>query len=164
VLTSKQYELVGKLAIHFNDLEIALEICVVNLMGAESLTLALRIVRSQRSFDRKRSMLSEILKAMEEESEPIRAAAKRVAIHLQEVKAVAQERNTVVHSHVHEERHSGETVLRTTGYEVVSDEMLAEFIERVHAATLTLYDLANQLVAELSAERFEKEQRLRGSN
>ncbi len=163
MLTSKQYELVGRLTIHFNDLETAIEICVVNLMGAESLTIALRVVQSQRNFDGKLRLLSEILKAMDGESEPTSVAAKGVAQQLVEAKAVADERNKVIHSRVHEERRSGETFLRNAGYHIVSDEMLSQLIERIDAAKLALYLHHNRLVAELGDERFQNEQRLRGS-
>jgi hypothetical protein len=155
MLTPKQYELVGRLTIDFSDLETAIEICAANLMGADSIFVALRVVRSAKTLDGRLSMLKEILNGLARECESFEPLVKDVLLQIERVYGLKDKRNKVVHSQSYEDRASGETVLRNPKREVVSEQHVVELIEDISATTLAVYDAANKLVAQISYEAFE---------
>jgi hypothetical protein len=64
MLTPKQYQLIGNLTLHFNEIELVIQVYFPYLVGAHEDTIGELIVSNEPSFSSKVELLRKVLKEL----------------------------------------------------------------------------------------------------
>jgi hypothetical protein len=122
MLTGKQYEAIGKLALSFNEIEAVIDDFCAHLIGAAEWSVSVLIAQEQKEFSRKADRLKRIVKAIAGERPVLHPNAGAIANLLIKAKALADKRNEHVHALVVVDFRTNETRIKIRGDETACDE------------------------------------------
>lgn len=139
MLTPKQYEAVGRLALAFNEIEHYFGVYMGHLLGTPERGVA-ELFAEEGAFARKAERFKRVLKVIRAERPAAAVWIEGVEKLIDQAKAIAEERNGYVHALVVEDFERNETQLEVRGKRIVCDEdeivdlamQAAELVKEMH--------------------------------
>jgi len=121
MLTSRQYEAVGRLALAFNEIEWAFEMYMAHLIGAPEWSASL-LFAGEGMFRHKAERFDRLLKALAEGRPVLQAQIAPIRQWVKRAKELADRRNEYVHALVVDDFETNTTLLRIKGIDTVCNE------------------------------------------
>src|SRR5258708_27509171 len=98
MLTAKQYEVIGRLALAFNEIDEMIDMYLPYILGNPEWSVSLLMSDRSLSFNRKADFFRRVLLAIVEERPILEVQLKAVVDLLDKGKRLAEKRNGYVHS------------------------------------------------------------------
>jgi hypothetical protein len=141
VLTSTQYEAIGRLSLAFNELEYSIEFYSALLISAPEWSVS-TMLAEQGHFEAKATRLDSILQAIAGEHTELLSDCNALRDSVKRAKELANERNRYVHALVVDDLGSSDTRLRARGKEFVCNEN--EIVFLANGMSNLGFEIANQ--------------------
>jgi hypothetical protein len=126
MLSSKQYETIGRLTIGFNEIEFLVEIYIVNFLGATEFAIGEMIASREKFFRHRTDLLEAILKVIADQYKFLSPQVSAVQNYISQARRLADKRNGIVHGLLIPDNRSGRPSLRFKNKDVVWDEAALE--------------------------------------
>ena len=121
MLTSEQYEAVGRLAVAFNDIEFMIEVYIANVLDTPEWKQSVFLAEREFGFAKKRTLLKNLLEIAEAEYPLLKPHIETVNLLLSKAAEIASKRNEHVHGLAVTDNISKEVVRRYKGIEKPCD-------------------------------------------
>ena len=143
MLTAKQYEAVGRLALHFNEVEYLFEVYMAHLLATPEWSVAVLFAEEGGGFARKAERFARVLNAIRKERPHLDFWIDGVIKLVERAKTLADGRNRYVHGLVIEDVAKNETRLRIRGKEMEFD--FQEIVNLVNETAVLVNEFHNHL-------------------
>lgn len=147
MLTPKQYEAIGEMALSFNDLEFSLEVYIAHLLKTPEWSVAI-MLSEEGMFRHKAERFKKILRAISRDRPAIQPQIEPVIDVLKKANKLADKRNGYVHAMVVQNFETKEVRLRTRrpAVEMVcNEEEINKLTEEAVALGFELHDKCGEL-------------------
>ena len=144
MLTEKQYEAIGRLALAFNEVEYAIDSWCALFVSAPERTVSRALCHDKTSFDLKLQRFKRIMRAIVEERPALKSRIEAIDKVLTRAKQLSEKRNEYVHALVVTDFRTMETKIRVKETEIECDH------RAIYQLAIETRVLATQLVAEFA--------------
>ena len=113
MLSPKQYEAIGRLALAFNGIEQMLDMYLPDMLGNPEVSLAFALAERATSTARKIEFLRKVLQAILRDRPPVQPEISAVLALLERAKILSQRRNEYIHAFAFVDYEKRKRMLRT---------------------------------------------------
>lgn len=153
MLTPRQYEAMGRLALGFNELEFVFECYTAAILGTPELRLA-SILAEDGSFHQKAARFKRVLIAIREEYPELETHVAWVLQIVTAARMLAESRNEYIHALVMHDFATNQTRIRVRGTQIEYDEQaVTRTAAEAHVLVARMHETCGELIAALANAR-----------
>ena len=153
MITTRQYEAVGRLALAFNDLDFAMRRSLAKVLSIPELSVGLLLTDGE-SFGRNAALFRKVLKALSDEYSSVKGLADAFSGTITAAATLAAERNRYVHATVVVDISDSSIALFAKGADLPFDvDRIEKLALECSALSAKIYSDQDELWEELKAAR-----------